>query len=112
MSFAGGGSEKEGSGLPGFSSHMKGTEATSLRGGFGTDVTEEDPGFQSFLGIPGLSSQRNGTEGGCLTCFFEFECCVNSFSTILELNLCPCRYSSVVLCIYMCVEKLATNYTC
>ncbi len=109
MSFGGGvggtkscgGSENEGSGLPGFSSHMNGTEAISLTGGFGTGLTEEAaPGFQSLLGIPGLTSQRNGTEGGCLSCF-EFEFPINSFSIILELNLCP--YRSSICTIY--IEK-------
>ena len=83
-----GGCEDEGSGLPGFSSHKKGTEATSLTGGFGTGLTEEASGFQSLLGTPGLTSQRKGTEGGCRSCFvFEFS--INSFSTILVLDLCP-----------------------
>ncbi|KAI6672213.1 hypothetical protein NL676_000119 [Syzygium grande] len=64
-----GGCEIEVSGFPGFSSHVKGIEATSLAGG-GTGLDKEALSFQSFLGIPGLSSQRNGTEGGCLTRFF------------------------------------------
>lgn len=83
-----GGWENEGSGLPGFSSHKKGTEATSLTRGFGTGLTEEASGFQSLLGIPGLTSQRKGTVGGCRSCFvFEFS--IDSFSTILVLDLCP-----------------------
>lgn len=63
------GSEKDGSGVPGFSSHSNGTEAIKLTGGGGNEQLEENSGFQSFLAIPGLSSHRNGTEGGSLTCF-------------------------------------------
>lgn len=91
-----GGCGKEGSGLPGFSSHTKGIEATSLAGRVGSEIVEETPGFQSFLGIPGFSSQRNGTEGGCLTCFL-FELSVNSFSAIFGIS----SVSSVALYIYM-----------
>lgn len=91
-----GGCEIEVSGFPGFSSHMKGIEATSLAGG-GTGLDEQALSFQSFLGIPGLSSQRNGIEGGCLTRFFLGSS--TSFSAILggeEMTDGSCTIASAV----------------
>lgn len=82
------GSEKDGSGVPGFSSHLNGTEATSLTtGGAGNELFEETTGgFQSFLGIPGLSSHRNGTAGSSLGCFLLEFAAINSLSTISPLH--------------------------
>lgn len=54
-----GGREKQGRGLPGSSSQLKGTEAMSLTGSAMVGVTEEDiPRFQSFLAIPGFSESH------------------------------------------------------
>lgn len=89
------GSEKEGSGVPGFSSHLNGTEATSLTMGVaGNELFEETTGgFQSFLGIPGLSSHRNGTAGGSLGCFLLEFAAINFLSTISAVA--PCLYIEV-----------------
>ncbi|CAA3033119.1 Hypothetical predicted protein [Olea europaea subsp. europaea] len=59
-------SEKHGSGFPGFSSHPKGIDATSLTGST-TGLIGRGIGFQSFLGVPGFSSQTNGTEIGSVS---------------------------------------------
>ncbi|KAJ8429367.1 hypothetical protein Cgig2_033199 [Carnegiea gigantea] len=58
---------KHWSGVPGFSSHLKGTEATYFTGrGAGDNGLRI--GFQSFFGAPGLSSQINGIVICCLIC--------------------------------------------